>query len=115
MTDQEAPARPTPDPHNRDDPGYHGRPVDDPDGEAAALDQEQEHDRQIAWWAQQFYSPEYPQCPAVDAGGLECAGPAGHPDGSNHHANVNGTWPLEDEWTPPEQDPYRPLDNGEDR
>lgn len=37
------------------------------------------------------YGPRNPQCPAVDATGLDCAGPAGHPDGSDH-ANVNGTW-----------------------
>lgn len=37
------------------------------------------------------YGPDNPQCAAEDATGLDCAGPAGHPDGSDH-ANLNGTW-----------------------
>jgi hypothetical protein len=42
------------------------------------------------------YGPANPQCFAQDATGLNCAGPAGHPGGSDH-ANVNGTWPRADE------------------
>lgn len=38
------------------------------------------------------YGPGNPQCSAIDAAGLHCAGPAGHPDGSDH-ANINSTWP----------------------
>lgn len=39
------------------------------------------------------YGPGNPQCSARDAAGQYCAGPAGHPDGSDH-ANLNGTWPA---------------------
>lgn len=50
---------------------------------------------QPGYWATKspalYYGPGNPQCPAVDAAGLDCAGPAGHPDGSDH-ANTNGTW-----------------------
>lgn len=38
------------------------------------------------------YGPDNPQCTAKDETGLDCAGPASHPDGSNH-ANLKGTWP----------------------
>lgn len=37
------------------------------------------------------YQPSNPQCPAHDSSGLDCAGPSGHPDGSDH-ANINGAW-----------------------
>ena len=40
-----------------------------------------------------LYGPGNSQCSALDADGLDCAGPAGHPDGSDH-ANLNGTWPV---------------------
>lgn len=36
------------DPFNHTDPGYYGRPVDDPDGEAAAIECEQADDLVIA-------------------------------------------------------------------
>ena len=49
-------------------------------------------DRQRAATALQPYGPGNAQCSAEDATGLGCAGPVGHPDGSDH-ANINGRLP----------------------
>lgn len=61
-----------------DDPGYYGRPVDDPDGEAAALDQEHRDALDEARFDAVSRALDNPE---VAAGVMELLTPDGHPTG----------------------------------